>query len=183
MRDPAPRQALTPDAALLLEADVARGSVFAMIELALDALDHGVEMERRKRLLLLADHSGNLFLLRLVMHLAARTGDLRMARFFVPDLEKAGEIDIGYLCWRDAPEADRARWDDFLRSSAALGYIPARRKLASVETRERSVLLFPFYWLRLAKLLEATIALAWRDPLDRRLPNLVREKIRDGNRR
>lgn len=168
----------------LVERKIAAGSVEAMIRYADDALDHyhddPVEMERRKRLLFDANGIGDIAVLRRLCGLAARTGDLRMCRGIVSVIEGEGQPDLGFYCYMDAARRgnDTEDWRMLLRSSASLGFLPARKKLASLETRERSVLLYPMYWARSARLLADTIRIALNDPADVRLPPWTLDQLK-----
>lgn len=167
-----------------LEREASAGSVEAMIQFADDALDHFQddfpEMNRRKRLLIDANNIGNIAVLRRVCGLAARTADLETCRFIVSLVEREGGPDLGYYCYKDALARgdDTDDWRALLRSSAACGYLPARKRLAALETRDQSFLLYPVYWVRCAKILTDTISIALNDPGDQRLPPWTRDRLK-----
>lgn len=161
-----------------LEAELKKtGSASVALSLAQDAIKHRLNdpktLKARRDLILKHEESGNREVMGILCLLSGHLGDYKFCDHFLESVEQAGDPYFGFELYRIA----KARGDEqiarkYLRSSAANGYIPARKLLL----RHKMERLGPLgkvgnavYALYLA--FAATIILA-RSSKDTRLPRV-----------
>jgi len=152
-------------------------SVTAALALALDAVKHQLDdpklLKARRDMILKHEDTGNREVMGILCLLSSHIGDYKFCDHFLESVEKAGDPYFGFEIYRIATaRGDDAIAQKYLRSSAAYGYIPARKMKVGLKMKK----LGPIgrignaaYALYLAG--TATVILA-RNSNDKRLPRV-----------
>ena len=176
---------LTNEELAALEDRAKQGSVEAMLEFTSDLVPHYYnnisEIERRKSVLLSADHSGHIKVLRRITVFSAMTNDFKNWECSVESLGAYAGAGLGYFAYQyivaqGADENQIQSWIRLLEYSASRGHLQARRELFKWQVKKYGLPGKFAYFIYRVWIALHVWPMMLKDRSDQRLPLSARRK-------